>query len=56
MRKMGVLQLALSLNFWVAEDTCNSLYLYVVSANGQVAWVIELQFTIYAMQFIANQL
>jgi hypothetical protein len=34
--KKGVLQLALQLNFWVVEDTCNSLYLYVVSANGQI--------------------
>jgi hypothetical protein len=26
--KKGVLQLALQLNFWVAKDICNSLYLY----------------------------
>jgi hypothetical protein len=37
MKKKGVLQLALQLNFWVVEDTCNSLYLYVVNANEQVA-------------------
>ncbi len=30
-------------NFWVVEDTCNLLYFYVVSANEQVAWVVELQ-------------
>jgi hypothetical protein len=33
------LQLALQLNFWIVKDTCNSLYLYVVSGNGQVAWI-----------------
>jgi hypothetical protein len=49
MRKRGVLQLVLQFNFWVAEDTCNSLYLYIVSANGQVAWVAKLQFTTYIM-------
>jgi hypothetical protein len=38
-KKMGVLQLALYLNFWVAPNTSNSLYLYIVSANEQVAWV-----------------
>jgi hypothetical protein len=39
MRKKGVLQLALQFNFGVVEDTCNSLYLYVMNAfaNGQVA-------------------
>jgi len=50
---MGVLQLALQLNFWVVKEICYSMYLYVVSANRQVAWVIELQFTIYAVQLIA---
>ncbi len=35
---------------------CNSLYLYVVSANKQVAWIVELQFTIYIVQPIAIQL
>ncbi len=39
MRKRGVLQLALQLNFWVASDICNSEYLYVVNAIGQVARV-----------------
>jgi hypothetical protein len=38
--KKNALQLALQFNFWVVEDNCNSLYLYVVSANGQVAWVV----------------
>jgi hypothetical protein len=51
MRKKGVLQLALQLalqlNFWVVENTYNSLYLYIVSANEQIAWVAKLQFTIY---------
>ncbi len=37
--KMGVLQLALQLKFWIVEDIYNSLYLYVVSVNEQVAWV-----------------
>jgi hypothetical protein len=45
-KKGSVLQLALQLNFWVAEETCNSLYLYVVTANGQVAWATKLQFTV----------
>ncbi len=38
--KTSVLQLPLQLNFcnfWIASDICNSLYLYVVSAIGQVA-------------------
>jgi len=56
MRKMGVLQLALQLNFWIVEDICNSLYLYVVSVNEQVAWVAELQLTVYTVQFIVTQL
>jgi hypothetical protein len=56
MKKMGVFQLALQLNFWVAKDICNSLYLYVVNANRQVAWVVELQLVIYIMQLIVTQL
>jgi len=38
-KKKGVLQLALQLNFWVV-NTYNSLYLYIMSANGQVVWVV----------------
>ncbi len=53
---MGVLQLALQLNFWVAKDTCNSLYLYVVSVNKQVAWVAKLQLIVCTLQLIATQL
>jgi hypothetical protein len=34
--------LALQFNFGVIEDICNSLYLYNVSANGQVAWITKL--------------
>jgi len=41
MKKRGVLHLALQFNFWVALDTCNSPYLYVVSAIGQVAGVAK---------------
>jgi hypothetical protein len=52
--KKGVLQLALQLNFWVVEYTCNSFYLYTMSANGQVAWIIKLQVTIYIMQLNCN--
>jgi hypothetical protein len=52
MGKKSVLQLALQLNFWVALDICNSLYLYIVSVNQQVAWVPKLQLTIYIVQFI----
>jgi len=47
-------QLALQLNFWVAKDTCNSLYLYTMSANEQVAWAAELQLAIYMVQLIAT--
>jgi hypothetical protein len=42
MKKNGVLLLALQLNFWVAEDTYISLYVYMVSVNEQVAWIVEL--------------
>jgi len=56
MKKMGILQLALQLNFWIVEDICNSLYLYVVNVKEQVAWVAELQFTVYMVQFIITQL
>jgi hypothetical protein len=31
------LQLALQFKLWVEEDNCNSLYLYTMNANGQVA-------------------
>jgi hypothetical protein len=37
-------------------DTCNSLYLYVMSYNEQVAWIAKLQLTIYMVQLIATQL
>jgi hypothetical protein len=33
-------------------DTCNSLYLYTVNANEQVAWVAKVQLIIYIMQLI----
>jgi len=33
MRKKSVLQLALQLNFSIALDICNSLYLNIMSAN-----------------------
>ncbi len=56
MKKRGVLQLALQLNFWVAKYICKSLYLYVVNVNSQVAWIVELQFTVYMVQFITTQL
>ncbi len=55
-KKKSVLQLALQLNFWVAMDTCNSLYLYVMSSNEQVAWVAKLQLTIYMVHLIAIKL
>jgi hypothetical protein len=42
MKKMGVLQLVLQFNFWVAQNIYNSLYLYLMSANEQVAWVAKL--------------
>jgi len=37
MKKKGILQLALQLKNWVTLDTCNSLYLYTVNANEQIA-------------------
>jgi hypothetical protein len=55
MKKKGVLQLALQLNFWVAKDTYNSLYSYVVSANEQVAWVAKLQLIVCIVQLITTQ-
>jgi hypothetical protein len=48
--------LALQLNFWVAQDTCNSLYLYIVNDNGQVAWIVELQLIIHMVQLITTKL
>jgi hypothetical protein len=42
MKKKGVLQLALQLNFWVALDICNSPYLYAMSAIKQVARVVRI--------------
>jgi len=53
-KKKGVLQLALQLNVWVANDTCNSLYLYIVSANGQIAWVAKLQLIAIPIQLNQN--
>jgi hypothetical protein len=47
--KKIILQLVLQLKNWVAKDTCNSLYLYAMSANGQIVWVAELQLIIYTM-------
>jgi hypothetical protein len=49
MKKMGVLQLALQLNFWIAPNNCNSLYLYIVSAN-----VSMVQFIVTRLQFSQN--
>jgi hypothetical protein len=34
---LDVSQLALQLNVSITLDTCNSLYLYVVSANEEIA-------------------
>jgi hypothetical protein len=56
MKKKGVLQMALQLTLWVVEDTYNSLYLYAMSANQQLAWVTKLQLIIYMVQFITIQL
>jgi hypothetical protein len=52
MRKRGVLQF----NFWVVNDICISLYLYIVGVNGQITWTAKLQLTIYTMQLIVIQL
>jgi hypothetical protein len=53
MRKKVILQLALQVKFSIVEDICNSLYSYIVSANGQVA---KLQFIVYMVPLIASQL
>jgi hypothetical protein len=50
MRKMDVFQLDLQFNFWVVEDTYNSLYFYTVSVDGQlVAWITKLQLIVCTM-------
>jgi hypothetical protein len=58
MKKRGVLQLALQLNFLVVEDICNSLYLYVIIVYEKVAWVVihvyTVQFIVIQLQFIQN--
>ncbi len=54
--KKGVWQLALQFNFWVVEDIYNSLYLYVVSVNRQVTWIVKMQFKEYMVQLITIQL
>jgi hypothetical protein len=41
MRKRGVLQLDLQLNFWVTLNTCNSPYLYAMNAIEQVVRVVR---------------
>ncbi len=41
MKKKGVLQLALQLNFWVASNTCNSPYLYIMSVIEQVVTIAK---------------
>jgi hypothetical protein len=38
----------------VAKDICNSLYLYIVNVNGQITWIVELQFIVYMVQLIFN--
>jgi hypothetical protein len=51
-----VFYIALQLSLWVALDTCNSLYLYGMNVNGQVAWITKLQLIIYMEQLIVTQL
>jgi hypothetical protein len=54
--KKGCFTTSLVTQFLSCKKKLNSLYLYTMSANEQVAWIIELQFTIYMVQFIATQL
>jgi hypothetical protein len=54
--KKGCFIIGLNLNFWVASDICNSLYLHGINVNGQVAWIVELQLTICMVQIITIQL
>ncbi len=54
MKKKGVLQLALQLNFWIALNICNSLFLYIMNDIRQVARVVT--HCIYTMQLITTQL
>jgi uncharacterized membrane protein len=42
MRKKGVLYRPCN-SIFELHDSCNSLYLYAVNANKQVAWVAKLQ-------------
>jgi hypothetical protein len=55
-KKRGVLQLALQINFWIAKSNYKSQYLYTMNVNGQVAWVTQLQLPIYIVQLIGIQL
>jgi hypothetical protein len=41
MKKQRFLQLGLQLGFGVTIDTCNSMYLYILSVNGQVATIAK---------------
>ncbi len=54
MGKMSVLQPTLQLNFWITEDTYNSLYLYAVSANEQVACCNSLYIWCNSLQLNCN--
>jgi hypothetical protein len=55
-KKKGLRQLALQTQFLNCTRHSQSLYLYGMSANGQVAWVAKLQFIIYMVQLITPQL
>jgi hypothetical protein len=49
-KKKGFCNSPCNIIFGVSEDICNSLNLYIVSAKGEVTWVIELQLIKYMMQ------
>jgi hypothetical protein len=54
--KNGCFAIGLATQFWIAPDIYNSLYLYTMSANKQVAWVVGLQLIVYTVQLIVTQL
>jgi len=56
MKKKKVLQLALQLKFRVAQDNSNSLYLYFMSVNEQIAWITKLKLIVHMVQLVATQL
>jgi hypothetical protein len=52
MKKERFFQLGLQLGFGIAMNTCNSMYLYILSVNGQVIEVAKVApDTLFHMQY-----